>query len=37
VDTPAGLKQRLPDAGATLEDVFLTLTRRPAPAAEEPV
>ena len=30
---PAALKQRLtPHAGATLEDVFLTLTRRPAPA-----
>ncbi len=38
LDTPAALKQRLaPGPCATLEDVFLTLTRRPAPAAEEPV
>ncbi len=36
LDTPAALKQRLtPHAGATLEDVFLTLTRRPAPMTEE--
>jgi ABC-2 type transport system ATP-binding protein len=38
VDTPAALKQRVaPQAGSTLEDVFLALTRsrRPVPAAEE--
>jgi len=38
LDAPATLKQRLaPQPGGTLEDVFLTLTRRPAPVAEEPV
>ena len=36
LDTPAGLVQRLaPHAGATLEDVFFSLTRRPAPVEEE--
>ncbi|MCC7361904.1 MAG: ABC transporter ATP-binding protein [Anaerolineales bacterium] len=39
VDTPAALKQRVaPQAGGTLEDVFLALThdRRPAPGRDDP-